>query len=51
MMKKKRIAAQFFNDVKTHDLKSLMKINLNGDKISKFFESDMKMNYIRMLDF
>ena len=49
MMKKKRTAAQFFDDVKTNDLESLIKININSDKIFKHLESDTEINYNRML--
>ena len=51
MTKKKRTAAQFFDDAKTHDLKFLMKTDLNNDKIFKHFEFDIKINYICMLIF
>ena len=48
---KKKIIAQFFDDTKTHNLKFLMKINLNSDKIFKYFKFDIEINYIRMLIF
>ena len=51
MTKKKRTATQFFDDAKTHDLKFLMKIDLNSDKIFKHFESDIETNYSRILIF
>ncbi len=49
MMKKKRTAAQFFDDAETNDLESLIKININSDKISKHLESGTEINYNRML--
>ncbi len=48
-MKKKRTAAQFFDDAETNDLESLIKININSDKISKHLESGTEINYNRML--
>ena len=51
MTKKKRIIAQFFDDAKTHDLKPLIKIDLNNDKIFKHFEFNIETNYNQMLIF
>ncbi|MCJ1347300.1 hypothetical protein MMC31_005523 [Peltigera leucophlebia] len=45
MTKRKRAAAQFFDDAETHGLEPLMKTNLNSNKVSKNLES----NYNRML--
>jgi hypothetical protein len=49
MIQKKRIAAQFFDDVETNDLESLIEANINSDKVSKHLESNTKINYNRML--
>ena len=49
MTKKKKIAAQFFNDSETNDLKSLTIVNVNDDKIFKHLESNTEINYNRML--
>lgn len=49
MTKKKRTAAQFFDDAETHGLEPLMKTDLNSDKVSKHLESGTKINYNRML--
>ncbi|KAL8823037.1 MAG: hypothetical protein Q9191_006237 [Dirinaria sp. TL-2023a] len=48
MAKKKRTAAQFFDDAKTHDLEPLIKTDLNSDKVSKHLESGTEINYSRM---
>ena len=49
MTKKKKIAAQFFNNVEINDLKFLTTVNINDDKIFKHLESDTETNYNRML--
>ena len=49
MTKKKRTAAQFFDDAETHGLEPLMKTDLNSDKVSKHLESGTETNYTRML--
>ncbi|MCJ1278125.1 hypothetical protein MMC21_005940 [Puttea exsequens] len=49
MTKKKRTAAQFFDDAETHGLEPLMKTDLNSNKVSKHLESGTETNYNRML--
>ena len=49
IVKKKRTAAQFFNNTETNSLESLLKANINSDKVSKHLESRTKINYNRML--
>ena len=49
MAKKKRTAAQFFDDAETHGLEPLIKTDLNSDKVSKHLESGTETNYSRML--
>ena len=49
MTKKKRTAAQFFDDAETYGLELLMKTDLNDEKVSKGLESGTETNYTRML--
>ena len=49
MTKKKRTAAQFFDDAETHGLEPLIKTVLNDEKVSKGLESGTETNYTRML--
>lgn len=49
MAKKKRTAAQFFDDAETNCLESLVKVNINSDKVSKHLEPGTEINYNRML--
>ena len=49
MVKKKRTAAQFFDNAETNGLESLIKTNINSGKVSKHLESSTKINYNRML--
>ena len=49
MAKKKRTAAQFFDDAETNGLESLATANVNDDKVSKHLESGTEINYNRML--
>lgn len=49
MTKKKRTAAQFFDDAETHGLEPLMKTDLNSDKVFKHLEFNIEINYNRML--
>ena len=51
MAKRKRTAAQFFDDAETNDLKSLIEVNINNDKVFKHLESEIEINYNRMLIF
>ncbi|KAI9806300.1 MAG: hypothetical protein M1825_006415 [Sarcosagium campestre] len=49
MVKKKRTAAQFFDDAELNGLESLIEANMNSDKVSKHIESGTEINYNRML--
>lgn len=49
MTKKKRTAAQFFDDAETHGLEPLTKIELNDERVSKGLESGTETNYTLML--
>ena len=49
MTKKKRTAAQFFDDAETHGLEPLIKTDLNDEKVSKGLEDGTETNYTRML--
>ena len=49
MAKKKRTAAQFFDDAESNGLESLDKVNIDGDTVSKHLESGTEINYSRML--
>ena len=49
MAKRKRTAAQFFDDAETNGLESLIEANINSDKVSKHLESGTEINYNRML--
>ncbi len=49
MAKKKRTAAQFFDDAESNGLESLNKANIDGDTVSKHLESGTEINYNRML--
>jgi hypothetical protein len=49
MAKKKRTAAQFFNNIESYSLESLNKADINGDTISKYLKSGTEINYNRML--
>lgn len=50
MMKKKRSAAQFFDDAEINGLESLINANINSDKVFNPLESGTEINYNRMLD-
>ena len=47
--KKKKIAAQFFNDAETNNLKFLTTVNVNNNKIFKHLKFNIKINYNRIL--
>ena len=49
MAKKKRTAAQFFDDAESNGLESLATSYVNGNKVSKHLESGTEINYNRML--
>jgi hypothetical protein len=49
MAKKKRTAAQFFDDAESHGLESLNKADIDGDTVSKHLESGTEINYNRIL--
>jgi len=49
MIQKKRTATQFFDDAETNDLKFLIEVNINSDKMFKHLKSDTEINYNRML--
>lgn len=49
MAKRKRTAAEFFDDAETNGLESLIEANINGDKVSKHLEAGTQINYNRML--
>ena len=49
--KKKRTAAQFFDDAESNDLLSLVTSNVNSDKVSKYLESETEVSYDRILIF
>ena len=49
MAKRKRTAAQFFDDAETHGLESLIESRINSDKVSKHLQSGTEINYDRML--
>ena len=49
MAKRKRTPAQFFDNVETHGLEPLMKIDLKNDEVSKHLESSIDTNYTRIL--
>ena len=44
-----KTAQQFFNHVKIYKLKSLIKTDLNNDKILKHFKFSTEANYICIL--
>ena len=44
MAKRKRTAAQFFDDAETNGLESLIEANINSDKVSKHLESGTEIN-------
>lgn len=49
MVKKKRTAAQFFDDAESNGHESLNKADIDGDTVSKHIESGTEVNYNRML--
>ena len=49
MARKKRSAAQFFDDAESNGLESLDKANIDSDTVSKHLESGTEINYNRML--
>ena len=49
-MRKKRTAAQFFDDAVINGHEPLAVTDLNGDKVSKGIEDGTQVNYKRMLD-
>ncbi|KAK4697290.1 hypothetical protein P7C71_g770, partial [Lecanoromycetidae sp. Uapishka_2] len=49
MVKKKRAAAQFFDDAKSNGHESLNNADIDGDTVSKHVESGTEVNYNRML--
>ena len=44
MADKKRIAAQFLDNVERHNLKFLIKINLSNSEVSKHFEFNTEID-------
>lgn len=50
MAKKKRTAAQFFDDAETHGLEPLMKTDVNSDKVSKHLESGTESRMLVLWD-
>lgn len=49
MAKKKRTAAQFFDDAQLNGLESLDNANIDGDTVFKHLQSGTEINYSRML--
>ena len=49
-MRKKKTAAQFFNDAVTNGHKPLHKINVNNNTVAKGLEDSTELNYKRILD-
>ena len=49
-MRKKRTAAQFFDDAMTNGHEPLHETNVNGDTVAKGLEDGTELNYKRMLD-
>lgn len=49
MKKKKRIAAQFFDDSETYGLEPFIKTDLNNEKVSKGLESGTETKLTCML--
>ena len=49
MVKNKRTAAQFFDDVKSNGHESLNNADINGDMVSKHIKSGTEVNYNQML--
>ena len=50
-MKKKRTAAQFFDDVELNGHESLNKADINDNTVSKHIKSSTEVNYNWMLVF
>lgn len=50
MAKKKRTAAEFFDDAEANGLESAAKAGINGDKVNKPLEPGTESNYHRMMD-
>ena len=49
-MRKKRTAAQLFNDAVTNGHEPLHETDVNGDTVAKGLEDGTELNYKRMLD-
>ena len=49
MVKKKRTAAQFFDNAESNGYESLNNADIDGDTVSKYIESGTEVNYNRML--
>ena len=49
-MRKKRTAAQFFDDAVTNGHEPLHETDVNGDTVAKGVEDGTELNYKRMLD-
>ena len=50
MAKKKRTAAEFFDDAEDNGLETAAKATVNGDKVSKPLQNGTELNYDRMVD-
>jgi len=48
MAKKKRTAAQFFDDAETNGLESLDRVDVNSNKVPKNHGFDTEINYDRL---
>ena len=49
-MRKKRTAAQFFDNATINGYEPLYETHVNGNTVAKEIEDDIKLNYKQMLD-